>query len=209
VKKIINQKDDYIDPHFIIIDFIEKLGGESLEAFELATLIYKGVKRLSKRPALDHFIEAFRVAAICRVLDHPEQVRIIVGIFCHDMPEEKRANLAFLAWKFSALYASDAGRLSKLGKTIDEYIADLLTEYVLTVIKLCDRAANLLDVDAFSTKKLEEYLNETREKYLPMIEKALGLYPEYKNVLLALRWEILQRLKANESILFQRKVEGK
>lgn len=195
---------DYQDRHYIVINFLSRLGGQPLEVFRLISAIYEGRERLSGRPALDHLIETLLVAITSGALDHPEEIRMINAILTHDTPEEYLATLAWLASKISPLNASDSERLSKNGKKIWEYIADLLEEYVLTIVKLCDRIANLFDAEAFVTPKLEGYLQETRDYFLPMIDEALKRYPQYWDVLLSLKGEMERRLKYNEDVLLIR-----
>ena len=195
----------YQDRHFMMVDYVMDLKGRPLRAFNFTAEVYKGKNRLSGRPVQDHFLEALRVGTMCGGMRHKQKRRIIVGIFLHDVYEDEYATAKEISSKFSRQAAIDSMALSKKGKKIDDYIRELLTDYVWTVIKLFDRIANLLDANAFPDKKYEDYLKETRVYFVPMIESAIRKYPKYRNILIYLRGELLARLEENERILKNRK----
>lgn len=200
----------YQDRHQIVIDFLKKTGGLPFKAFNLVEDLYKDKKRINGRPFLDHFIEALRIAMISNVLsDKRSRIRIIVAILLHDTVEDGLIKIRTIKDLFSAKFASDSRRLSKHGKSIEKYIKDLLKDFVLVVAKICDRIANLLDASFFSHERWEEYLKETREEYVPMIEKAIKKFPQKRSILLCLRGELLMRLEQNEKLLKLSRLEKK
>jgi len=69
------------------------------------------------------------------------------------------------------------------------------------IIKLSDRANNLSTLSAFSLKKMERYVKETRELILPLCTYGKEYYPEFSNAITIIKYQLVSVCETIESLL--------
>lgn len=68
--------------------------------------------------------------------------------------------------------------LTKTHKSNEEYYHKISLNFLASLIKLADRANNVLTMEAFSLKKIKEYITETHEYFVPLIKRMRTNYPK-------------------------------
>lgn len=111
---------------------------------------------------------------------------IYSALLLHDTLEDNQHLRDEIRSKFPDLYVY-CERLSKIDsgvkKPSGEYFGEIANCPVCSVVKGIDRIHNLSSmVVPFSIEKQSEYIDEAKSKFLPMIKKAKGKFPEMLSV---------------------------
>ena len=82
------------------------------------------------------------------------------------------------------------------------YYQAISEDPIASMVKLLDRCNNVSSMaGAFSTKRIERYMEETRIYYEPLVKKMLADYPQYTRQILAASYQICSVAQALERML--------
>ena len=88
----------------------------------------------------------------------------------------------------------------KTAKSI--YYTKILSDRTATIVKLIDRYHNVSTMGGVFTKeKIFEYIEETKEFVLPMLEKATLKYPNDSNLFFILKYNIVSMINSLEAAI--------
>ncbi|PPD52544.1 MAG: hypothetical protein CTY12_06275 [Methylotenera sp.] len=172
----------------------------ALKAFDLAKRFHTGVRKDNVTPEFQHQIEiALFITTLKDVVN--EEDAIVVALL-HDLLEDY---VEVTQYDIDALVGLTAAQsvvvISKKiqGKNrhvgLDRYFNDIGQDQEASIVKGCDRIRNLQTMGgAFSIEKQQEYIQETKEHFLPMLKRAAGIFPmqylAYMNIRTVLKSQI-------------------
>lgn len=73
--------------------------------------------------------------------------------------------------------------LTKTNKSTEEYYHKISLNFMASLIKLADRANNILTMEAFSVEKIKEYITETYKNYVSLINSMRINYPQLVRII--------------------------
>lgn len=184
---------------------------QTLRALSLAEQYHEGQFRKSGEPYLDHPIAVASLLYATGVRDDT----ILAAALLHDTLEDTKIKPTDFNEQFgqgqdlsgSVLYA-----VTMLSKNLyddnDEYYnnfwqgSDLIGRRAAIMVKIADRAHNLLTMGAFSVEKKIKYIKETQEYSYPLLKKAMHTYYEFGDSLYVF-WNIYNGILDNLKFLVE------
>lgn len=171
----------------------------AIHAYDFAREYHTGKRKDGVTP---EFFHQLCIGQYLRTLHtslmHPSQCLAVAAL--HDVSEDYFVPNSQLQTRFGALIATAAELLNKLlpdgsKKDIEQYFENISRCPIASIVKGADRIHNLQTmVGVFSAKKQREYLDETKNYFLPMIKRARRAFPEqepaYENIKLMLNSQI-------------------
>ena len=152
----------------------------------------------NKTPALLHQI---RIAlAITQLKDLIDEERCLVAALLHDEQEDNGISTEELVAEFGQQAADDVWCLTKkyrgVNKELVAYIYQCSQNPAASIVKGCDRNNNLSTMFGVFTKaKMESYIAEAEELFLPMIKNASKLFPEQTQAYQAISQQMKQLIE--------------
>jgi guanosine-3',5'-bis(diphosphate) 3'-pyrophosphohydrolase len=162
---------------------------KALEALKFARDRHIGLRKDQVTPEFGHqLVMAHFAMTIIDLLMFPEETMIV--LILHDIVEDHGVSIDQIREKWGSLVA-DAVKL--ISKEIDgiklenlAYYLGMVANAISSIVKGIDRMHNLDTMTPFTQEKREEYIRETLEFVLPMIDEAMGNFPQqemaYRNV---------------------------
>lgn len=161
---------------------------ELSRAIRVAEKYHKEQTRIGGEPYINH---PSRVTAFLISLGITDE-KTLCGAMLHDVPEDCRVSRKeFKDEKISDETIDIIFLLDKTGLSEAEYFDRLAKSNNVKawLIKLADRFHNVSTMtEAFTQKKIHEYLKETREYVLPLYKLISVHYPEYSSQAYALKF---------------------
>lgn len=87
----------------------------------------------------------------------------------------------------------------------EEYFSGIRNNRLALLVKLSDRGHNVSDLYNMKEWKIEEYIGETRKRYLPMCEYARENYPELTDVIEIMQDQIVVQTKTVQMLMEKHK----
>lgn len=153
-----------------------------------------------------------------RYFDHPKavawiyidelggrDVRVIVGLLLHDIPEDTHLMSPYrLNMNFGPEVTLDVRALTKLPKgkeSTPDYLGRVIAAGPCAILeKLCDRLHNVRTLHTTTPEKRARQIQETREYHVPILIPALagfgGIWMQYADTLSALLTNALAQAEA-------------
>ena len=115
------------------------------------------------------------------------------GVAIDDLPvDEKTKEIVALVTKDSSFYSGNH----------DEYYKKLYQNPRALMVKLLDRAQNVSGmVFGFKKEKLAAYINETETVFYPMMQAAKTDYPQYKNALFLIKYQMMSVVETIKQLM--------
>jgi (p)ppGpp synthase/HD superfamily hydrolase len=167
-----------------------------VEALEYGLERHTG-QRGGGQPEFIHQLGIFHhLRTLHRHIRNPATVYTLV--FLHDVVEDKNVSLLEIERIFGKEIAHKLDLLSKevLGiKKMDYSLDPVFTDEDCAVVKGGDRVNNVSSmVGVFKQQRLERYIRETTEEFLPRIKKAMSLFPDQEAVLENINQKLINQL---------------
>lgn len=177
------------------------LGKEYLKAvcaMEFASKYHTGTRKDGITPEFHHQIS---IAHYLRTLNGLKQQQdVLSAAFLHDVVEDYNVSVFEIESRFGKDVSNAVVILSKnyngRQKTMSEYYSEMVRCPIASIVKGADRIHNHQTMNSgnFSISKQIQYISETRQLILPMLEEAAKIYPEqdlaYENIKFTLRSQI-------------------
>lgn len=179
---------------------------EALSALGIAERWHVGVRKDKVTPELHHQVWVvfnFLNTPIDGLTDDDEQ-SAIAALLDHDVVEDYPVTYEYLAQHgLRPRTISLVKGLTKVdGETQDEMLERLLGDWLLPILKGCDRDNNVMTMQgAFKLEKMKSYCKETREVILVLLKRAGRLYPEHNRSYVALAAGIKKQLRIYEGFI--------
>lgn len=172
----------------------------ALKAFDLAKRFHVGFRKDNSTPEFQHQLEiALFITTLKDVIN--EEDAIIVALL-HDLLEDyvevtqhEIDELVGLTASRSVVVISKKIQGKYRHREVDSYFNDIAMDREASLVKGCDRVRNLQTmVGVFSLEKQQEYIQETKDYFLPMLKRAAGIFPmqylAYMNIRTMLKSQI-------------------
>lgn len=180
---------------------------ETLKALNAAKLIHANQTRKGDgEPYLYHLV---RVTAHLAALGIKDDNILAVAVL-HDAVEDGCYTYTELSERFNINIdiAYDSYLLSKNGLTTDAYyerFRENPDNIAPILVKIADRCHNISTMgDAFTDKKMKEYIKETRDYVIPLCKYAKDYYPAYSDQVYAMKYHIESICNTIEAIMKSR-----
>ncbi|MCR4689783.1 MAG: HD domain-containing protein [Lachnospiraceae bacterium] len=100
------------------------------------------------------------------------------------------------------LLTKDWGSGEKTKEKEDLYYKKISENKTATIVKLLDRCNNVSSMaSGFTQKRIAGYLQETEEYYMPLMETALERYPEFREQIFLIYYQMHSVMEALERML--------
>ena len=175
------------------------------EAMDYAEQFHTGFRKDGVTPEFSHQVAiAGHVRTFALGLRHPEEA--IITAFLHDVREDYDVPDARVRELYGDIVADAVGALTKEFEgtrfTEAEVFANIAQDPVASVVKLCDRIHNHSTmVGVFSRSKVEEYIEETRTHFFPMVKRARRHFSDQEPVYEALTLTLGTQLDLLDAVL--------
>ena len=138
---------------------------------------------------------------------------LIAAALCHDMIEDipfadggRELYTAFgLDKKVYDIVKLVSKKKDPTEEEEEEYFSGIRNNRLALLVKLSDRGHNVSDLYNMKEWKIEEYIGETRKRYLPMCEYAREEYPELNDVIEILQDQIVVQTKTVQMLMDRHK----
>ena len=121
-------------------------------------------------------------------LDNPF---LLSAAMLHDVVEDCNITIAELQQTFPSNITRVVHSLTKDGLTTQDYYHFISLDAFATLIKIADRCHNVSTmVEAFSKEKIKSYIKETYDFVIPLCKTGIIKFPEYSDVIYAMRYHI-------------------
>lgn len=160
---------------------------EMIKAIKVAVTLHEGQKRKAGGDYVEHPMKVCSHLVALKVYDEV----LLTAALLHDVVEDcgiSRMQL-ITVYGFSEEVADLVFILSKdKGISTALYYQNLKTDIRAILIKISDRGHNISTmVNAFSEKKMVEYIQETEEFVLPLCKYGIDYYPQYSDEIVVMR----------------------
>ena len=178
---------------------------QTLAALPFAAARHGGQYRDSKEnvPYIVHPMQiAFHAIALGLVEDD-----LLAVCLLHDVCEDCGVSYIELpagerVMKAVKLLTKEWDHDSKTDEDEQRYYDDIASDPTAAMVKLLDRCNNVSSMaSAFSKKRIEKYVNETERFYIPLIRSMLNDYPQYRNQIMAVSYQIGSIMAVYERML--------
>lgn len=179
---------DYPKMKLIVKGWLQGRGYfKALKAMEFAETKHNGLRK-DGQPEFSH-----QVSQACLAITLADSLLEIQDTFCviflHDIYEDKDVSIEELCRLFGDRVGFAVKIMSKTSYNSDiklpndVYYQNIANDQITSVCKGLDRIHNLMTMkNAFSAKKMEDYINETNTFVKPMLKKARKQFTEQINV---------------------------
>lgn len=179
--------------------------GAKLENTESALIFARekhlGQKRKSGEPYITHPLTMACYAMSLGIRND----EVLSACLLHDVVEDCDVTLDLLPVSNNIRRSVDLLTFVKEGdeKTAKSiYYNRILSDRTATIVKLIDRYHNVSTMGGVFTKeKIFEYIEETKEFVLPMLEKATLKYPNDSNLFFILKYNIMSMINSLEAAI--------
>ena len=182
-----------------------------IDAMELCLEHHNGTRN-GGEPEATHMLGIFaQVRTLHKHIKNPVTVYILV--FCHDMIEDKNQKtgkfitLTELEDRYGAVIAGKVKKMSKeiLGQPNPEYSLDtIFADEDCSIAKAGDRVNNISTmVGVFKPARLERYIKETAEEFIPRLKSARRKFANQEAV-----YESMKLQMENQLTLINHIVQG-
>ncbi len=170
---------------------------DTLEALSFARVAHKDQRRKSGEPYIVH---PLTVASHAVALGIKED-EVVAAAILHDVVEDcgvKAENLPVSADTKDAVR-----RLTHIkGEPLGPYYREIGENRVASIVKLLDRCDNVSTMaGVFSTDKIVQYIDETRQYVLPLLRETKDKWPNDSNALFVLKYHIMSVIDGLEVCL--------
>ncbi len=134
---------------------------------------------------------------------------ILAAILLHDVCEECKVAPAELPASEEVKLAVDLLTYRKDAATAEDaakkkYYEAIKKNRIATIVKILDRCNNISTMAAsFSDEKLADYIRETEEYVMPLLDHARHTIPEYADALFVVRYHMNSVLESLKSMLLR------
>lgn len=170
----------------------------ALEAFEFAAEYHRGSRKDGRTPEFAHQVAiASHVRTLLPHLDHPEATLCVALL--HDVREDYDVPDSAIRNRFGEVVAAGTDALTKTfmgrDREPDSVFAAIAADPCASVVKAADRVNNQLTaLGVFSSAKLQSYIDETVQRFFPMLRDARRAHPSqeaaYENLKLVLEAQV-------------------
>lgn len=183
---------------------------EALKALDFAKAIHVGTRKDGITPEFQHQVEiALYITTLRNLID---EEGCIVAAILHDVLED-----------YPHITKSDVGQLTNeqrtfavvllskeiggepihfTGTTLDTYFENISRCDIASVVKGSDRIHNLQSMHGvFTPAKQRQYIDETKQYFLPMLKRAAGKFPSQYLAYMNMRTVIKNQVELIESAL--------
>ncbi|MGZ8924339.1 MAG: HD domain-containing protein [Nitrososphaeraceae archaeon] len=173
---------------------------KALKALDYGIKIHTGFRKDNITPEFQHQVEIALYITTLRGLQHEEAV--LAAALLHDAYEDYPATQrleieAALGKEITIPIVTLSKNIQGMRtyENMQSYFDKITNCEISSIVKGCDRIHNLHTmVGVFSPEKQKEYIEETKQFFLPMIKKSLGLHPlqylAYMNIRTVLKTQI-------------------
>jgi len=174
---------------------------QTLQALPFAREKHKGQFRKGPEGQQDPYISHPVDMACHAIAMGLTDDRFLAAILLHDVCED--CNVAPEELPVSEEIQEAVALVTKTdGYSKDAYFGQIGENPIASMVKLIDRCHNVSHMAlAFSREKLWEYIEETRDYVLPIMEKVLEAWPEYQTQCFLLNYQINSVLQTVEALL--------
>lgn len=81
------------------------------------------------------------------------------------------------------------------------YYENISSDVGALLIKIADRCHNCSTMTSFTPARLQKYINETNEYFIPLIHYARQRYPKYEDAFFSLKYQICSLCELAEALL--------
>ena len=183
-----NEMLDYIKTKLVLKGWLQgRKYFNAMKAMEFAEVHHSGFRK-DGQPEFSH-----QVSQACLAMTFADSLSEIENTFCviflHDIYEDKDVSLEELARLFGERVSNAVRIMSKTSFNSeikipnDVYYLGIANDQITSVCKGLDRIHNLMTMkNAFSAKKMSDYIAETNQFVKPMLKKARKQFTEQVNV---------------------------
>jgi (p)ppGpp synthase/HD superfamily hydrolase len=191
--------------HLLGLSTLDKRFYKAIDAFELGLTHHTG-QRNGGDPEFIHQLGIFlNLRTLHNHIQNPLNVYILA--FLHDLVEDKMYALSDIENEFGNEIADKLDLLSKvvLGVKKENYsLIPVFNDVDCSIVKFADRVNNISTmVGVFKQVRLERYLLETSDVFLPAFKVSLRLFPEQECV-----YENLKLNMINQLVLIRHIIDG-
>lgn len=176
----------------------------TLEALEYAKSIHVGKR---KDGITEEFYHQLNIVSFLRnLVVYFEKPHILLAIgLLHDTIEDYSHTKNEIIQKFPEVYPY-LQKINKMQNGIklsnDEYYRQMTNCPITVVVKCVDRIHNLSTMDGvFTLEKMQSYIDEVRDYFLPMLKETRRNHPRYEAVFELLKTTLLLMVSNVESII--------
>lgn len=181
---------------------------QTLKSLRLAKKYHEGQYRKVKegREEIEYIIHPLMIACHAFALGIAND-DLVSACLLHDALEDTEAREEDLGLSEEALEAVKLVTFEQFeGKSKDEskkiYYKKISKNGLASMVKLLDRCNNVSQMAiGFKKGKMAEYINETEEYVLPLLEKVKHEYDEYYNATFLLKYQMLSVLETLKRVL--------
>lgn len=176
----------------------------TLDALEYSRQIHVGTR---KDGTTEEFYHQLNIVSFLRnLVVHFEKPHILLAVgLLHDTIEDYEHTEAEVVYKFPDVYPY----LEKINKmrngnklSYDDYFANMSGCPITVTVKCVDRIHNLSTMDGvFSVDKMQSYIDDVRDYFLPTLKETRRLQPKYEAVFELLKTTLLLMVSNVESII--------
>lgn len=168
----------------------------ALAAMELAAGYHVGLRKDGITPEFDHQVSIgrFMMKGLPYMLFPDETLATAI---LHDVAEDYDISFADIKSQFGGRISRAVTLLTKVKnnrkRPPETYFSTLTEDPIASLVNGADRVHNQSTMQAFSAAKRTEYLGETDDWIIPMLEQAMENFPEqakaYSGMLRILGWQ--------------------
>lgn len=171
----------------------------ALKAFYLADNAHAGQTRKSGEPYIEHPM------SVAELLWHQgiKEDEIIAAAILHDTIEDTSLTLSEIYNEInSATLFQAVDLLSKKSNYDNEtYYKGILNNRIAAIVKIADRAHNIMTMGPFSIEKKKKYIEETEQFSLPLLKECEYKYTEFSEALHMFEFMYKETLKSTKALL--------
>lgn len=170
---------------------------DTVEALSFARKMHKDQRRKSGDP---YIIHPLMMACHAVAIGIHEDV-IVAAALLHDVVEDCGVKVKDLP--VSADTKDAVRRLTHVkGDPLGSYYREIGESRVASIVKLLDRCDNVSTMaGVFSVEKTKQYIEETRQFVLPLLQQTKENYPEDTNALFILKYHITSVINGLDACL--------
>ncbi len=173
---------------------------DTLSALPFARKCHEGQRRDSSEN-IPYIVHPLQIALHAIALGMVED-ELLATALLHDVCED--CGVAYDRLPVSKAVQNSVRLLTKKwaagegSKELEEaYYEELSKDRIALMVKLLDRCNNISSMaGGFSGKRIVRYMEETRYFYKPLFEKAAKEYPDYRDALFAIRYQMYSVMEA-------------
>lgn len=181
--------------------------GAKLENTEAALIFAREKHMEQKRKSGEPYITHPLTMACYAMSLGVRSDEVLSACLLHDVVEDCDVTLESLPVSDRIKHSVDLLTFVKINERDEKtakaiYYNKILNDRTATIVKLIDRYHNVSTMGGIFTKeKIFEYIEETKEFVLPMLEKATLKYPNDSNLFFILKYNIMSMINSLEAAI--------